>query len=63
MRFYQDLLANHSAPGGYWDRRDFSGTVGQVAAPVSLLGGWYDVFLPWEIKDYLALRAAGHSPT
>lgn len=73
MRFYQDLLANHglpadgpaldgAAPSGYWDRRDFSGTVGQVAAPVNLLGGWYDVFLPWEIKDYLALRAAGHTP-
>ncbi|NEA24195.1 CocE/NonD family hydrolase [Actinomadura bangladeshensis] len=73
MRFYQDLLANHglpadgpaldgAAPSGYWDRRDFSGTVGRVAAPVNLLGGWYDVFLPWEIKDYLALRAAGHTP-
>ncbi|WP_433231568.1 CocE/NonD family hydrolase [Actinomadura formosensis] len=62
MRFYQDLLANHATPGGYWDRRDFSGTVGQVSAPVTLLGGWYDVFLPWEIKDYLALRSAGHAP-
>ncbi|GAA1895156.1 CocE/NonD family hydrolase [Actinomadura bangladeshensis] len=51
-----------AAPNGYWDRRDFSGTVGQVAAPASLLGGWYDVFLPWEIKDYLALRAAGQAP-
>ncbi|MEU8344151.1 CocE/NonD family hydrolase [Spirillospora sp. NPDC048832] len=62
MRFYQDLLANHGAPGRYWDRRDFSGTVGRVEAPVTLLGGWYDVFLPWQIKDYLALRGAGHTP-
>jgi putative CocE/NonD family hydrolase len=67
MRFYRDLLANHACtgpavPNRYWDRRDFSGTVGQVAAPVNLLGGWYDVFLPWEIRDYLALRAAGHVP-
>ncbi|MFA1542247.1 CocE/NonD family hydrolase [Actinomadura monticuli] len=62
MRFYQDLLANHAVPHGYWDRRDFSGTVGRVAAPVSLLGGWYDVFLPWQIRDYLALRSAGHAP-
>ncbi|MFI0484491.1 CocE/NonD family hydrolase [Actinomadura sp. 9N215] len=63
MRFYQDLLANHTAAeNGYWDDRDFSGTVGDVAAPVTLLGGWYDVFLPWQLKDYLALRAAGHTP-
>ncbi|XVQ13853.1 CocE/NonD family hydrolase [Spirillospora sp. CA-255316] len=63
MRFYQDLLAAHHDPGSaYWLKRDFSGTVGEVAAPVSLLGGWYDVFLPWQVKDYLALRAAGHRP-
>ncbi|MFC6935456.1 CocE/NonD family hydrolase [Actinomadura yumaensis] len=63
MRFYRDLLANHGPdPSEYWDRRDFSGTVGRVEAPVTLLGGWYDVFLPWEIRDYLALRSAGRRP-
>ncbi|MEU9024403.1 CocE/NonD family hydrolase [Actinomadura sp. NPDC048394] len=62
MRFYQDLLTNHGTDAGYWDGRDFSGTVGDVEAPVTLLGGWYDVFLPWEIRDYLALRAAGRRP-
>ncbi|GAA4230674.1 CocE/NonD family hydrolase [Actinomadura meridiana] len=70
MRFYQDLLANHTAVSladratgnGYWDDRDFSGTVGNVTAPATLLGGWYDVFLPWQVRDYLALRAAGHVP-
>ncbi|TDC54692.1 CocE/NonD family hydrolase [Actinomadura sp. KC345] len=62
MRFYQDVLANHTATDGYWDDRDFSGTVGGVEAPVTLLGGWYDVFLPWQLRDYLALRAAGHAP-
>ncbi|MEW2356627.1 CocE/NonD family hydrolase [Spirillospora sp. NPDC029432] len=63
MRFYQDLLAAHRDPGSaYWLKRDFSGTVGEVAAPVSMVGGWYDVFLPWELRDYLALRAAGHRP-
>ncbi|MQY02284.1 CocE/NonD family hydrolase [Actinomadura macrotermitis] len=72
MRFYQDLISNHGAanhgtgdhgPGdAYWAKRDFSATVGSVEAPVALLGGWYDVFLPWLVKDYLALRAAGHRP-
>ncbi|WP_433324926.1 CocE/NonD family hydrolase [Spirillospora sp. CA-294931] len=62
MRFYQDLLTHHQTGTDYWLRRDFSGTVGQVGAPVTMLGGWYDVFLPWELKDYLALRAGGHRP-
>ncbi|MBO2455784.1 CocE/NonD family hydrolase [Actinomadura barringtoniae] len=62
MRFYQDLIANGEPGTDFWRDRDFSGTLGQVEAPVNLLGGWYDIFLPWEIKDYLALRAAGRHP-
>ncbi|GAB3894953.1 hypothetical protein GCM10027612_47010 [Microbispora bryophytorum subsp. camponoti] len=27
-----------------------------------MTGGWYDVFLPWQLKDYAALRAAGRQP-
>jgi putative CocE/NonD family hydrolase len=26
------------------------------------VGGWYDAFLPWQVKDYMALRAAGRRP-
>lgn len=62
MRFYQDLLANNEPGADYWKKRDFTATVADVTAPVTLLGGWYDVFLPWELKDYLALRAAGRQP-
>lgn len=62
MRFFQDLLANHEPGAEYWSRRDFSATVGDVTAPVTLLGGWYDIFLPWLIKDYQTLRAKGRRP-
>lgn len=62
MRFFQDVLANHANGTTYWDKRDFSADVPRVEAPVTLLGGWYDVFLPWLVKDYLALRANGHRP-
>ncbi|MCW2937635.1 MAG: X-Pro dipeptidyl-peptidase domain protein [Actinomycetia bacterium] len=62
MPFFQDLLANQDPNSPYWDKRDFTATVGQVDAAVTLLGGWYDVFLPWLLKDYLALRAAGRRP-
>ncbi|WP_067829302.1 CocE/NonD family hydrolase [Actinomadura kijaniata] len=64
MRFYQDLLKHHAPEVGaeYWYKRDFSGRVRDVEAPVALLGGWYDIFLPWLVKDYLSLRAGGHRP-
>ncbi|MGN9844076.1 CocE/NonD family hydrolase [Nonomuraea sp. H19] len=63
LQFYQDLLAYHADPAGpYWDKRDFSLKVGDVDAAVTMLGGWYDVFLPWQLKDYTAMRAAGRRP-
>ncbi|GII03431.1 CocE/NonD family hydrolase [Planobispora takensis] len=62
MPFFQDLLAHHAEPAAYWGRRDFSGSVGEVGAEVTMVGGWYDVFLPWQIKDYAAMRAAGRRP-
>jgi putative CocE/NonD family hydrolase len=45
-----------------WSARDYSSQVGDVAAPVQLIGGWHDIFLPWLIEDYRALLEAGRSP-
>jgi uncharacterized protein len=60
--FYQSLLTGSEPTATYWKTRDFTATVADVTAPVTLLGGWYDIFLPWQVKDYLALRAAGRRP-
>ena len=46
----------------YWSRRDFSATVPSVTAPVSFVGGWYDILLPWMLDDVEALQAAGRRP-
>lgn len=57
IKFFQDWL-QHNEPGdAYWKSVDFSGKV--PAAPVSLVAGWYDVFLPGQLADYAALRKAG----
>jgi len=45
-----------------WGTRDYSTAVADVTAPVQMIGGWYDIFLPWLIEDFSALRAAGRSP-
>jgi putative CocE/NonD family hydrolase len=44
----------------YWDERGH--TARDVTAPVLMVGGWYDIFLPWQLDDYAALRAAGARP-
>jgi uncharacterized protein len=60
-RFFQEVLQN-GPQTPFWARRDFSATVAAVEAPVNMMGGWYDVFLPWQLADYAALRAAGRRP-
>lgn len=60
--FFQQWLA-HNAPGdAYWPSRGFRGSVAKVTAPVHLIGGLYDIFLPWQLDDYAALRGAGRAP-
>jgi putative CocE/NonD family hydrolase len=60
--FYQDWL-EHNLPGDpWWQPVDFSATVGAITAPVNLIGGWYDIFLPQILADYGRLRQAGKRP-
>lgn len=60
--FYRDWLA-HSAPGDpWWQPVDFGSTADEIEAPILLIGGWYDIFLPHQLADYARLRAAGKQP-
>jgi putative CocE/NonD family hydrolase len=60
--FFQDWL-QHNTPGDlWWKPIDFSDTVGAITAPVHLLGGWYDIFLPHILADYARLRQTGKRP-
>lgn len=59
--FFQEFLA-HSPGDEWWAPADHSAKVADVAAPVSMAGGWYDLFLPWLLRDYATLRAAGQNP-
>ncbi|MCY0989422.1 CocE/NonD family hydrolase [Nannocystis sp. ILAH1] len=61
--FWQAWLAHDAKDDPYWTRaRDFSEDVAHVAAPVQIVTGWYDIFLPWTLQDHAALVAAGRSP-
>lgn len=57
-----EWLAEMAPDSPYWTARDYSSSVGNVTAPVQLIGGLFDIFLPWLIEDYRVLRAAGRSP-
>lgn len=58
--FQEHIL--HGPEDAHWQSIDYSAQIGEVAAPMYLIGGWYDLFLYWQLKDYQALRAAGRQP-
>jgi putative CocE/NonD family hydrolase len=60
--WFREAFGDTDRTGAYWSARDFSATVPKVAAPVSFVGGWYDILLPWMVADFEALQAAGHEP-
>jgi putative CocE/NonD family hydrolase len=58
--FFQEWL-EHDEPGDpWWDAIDFRAGV-DTAPPSSMVGGWYDVFLPWQVADYERAVAAGRT--
>jgi putative CocE/NonD family hydrolase len=62
VAWFREGLAHTHRDDAYWVARDFAAGVGNVTARVQLIGGWYDIFLPWMLEDFRALQAAGHEP-
>jgi putative CocE/NonD family hydrolase len=62
VHFWQDWLNNSKPPYEWWNPADFSTTVPQVQVPINMVGGWFDIFLPWQLKDYSILKKADQSP-
>jgi putative CocE/NonD family hydrolase len=60
--FYREIVSNDQPDDAYWTARDHREAVGQVAAPVHLIGGWYDYYLRGLLRDYETLKAAERKP-
>jgi len=57
--YVQDILA-HDADDPRWAGIDHRHRVAQVSVPVSSIGGWYDIFLPGQLRDFQILQEKGH---
>ncbi|MHB8488554.1 MAG: CocE/NonD family hydrolase [Candidatus Dormibacteria bacterium] len=56
--FYQDWLARMD-DDAFWAPVEFDRSLQALAVPVTMVSGWYDMFLPAQLADYTALQAAG----
>jgi uncharacterized protein len=61
-RYWQAWLTHDEPADPYWATRRFRDGLALVTTPVSLVGGWFDPFLPDLLADYAELRQAGHEP-
>ena len=60
--YWQSWLEHDAPDDAWWANARHGDAVAKVDAPVHLLGGWYDVFLPGLLLDYARLRDAGRGP-
>ncbi|KDN18079.1 CocE/NonD family hydrolase [Amycolatopsis rifamycinica] len=59
--YIQDVLAH---PGHHprWAEADHRHRVADVTVPVSSVAGWYDIFLPGQLRDFRTLQDARRRP-
>jgi uncharacterized protein len=56
--FYQDWLARED-DDAFWRPVEFERHLAALSVPITMVTGWYDMFLPLQLADYRALRDAG----
>ncbi|MER5756102.1 CocE/NonD family hydrolase [Streptomyces sp. NPDC002088] len=59
--YVQNILV-HDADAPFWQGIDHRHRVGDIHVPVSSIGGWYDIFLPGQLRDHRVLQDAGRAP-
>jgi uncharacterized protein len=57
--FWQDWTQHASARDPWWAPMGFSESIAHVKRPITMVAGWFDIFLPWQMQDFAALRRAG----
>ena len=58
VAFWRDFV-DHSVPDDdFWSGVDHNGADLRRLPPVSMVTGWWDLFLPEQMRDYAAIRAA-----
>ncbi|BBH67770.1 X-Pro dipeptidyl-peptidase [Actinoplanes sp. OR16] len=62
VHWYQDWVGHERLTEEYWTSQSHTAAVPGVTAPVYMITGWYDIFLPWQLRNHAQLAAAGRPP-
>jgi uncharacterized protein len=56
--WWQDWM-DHAEPGdSWWDAVDY-GRAAENIPPTVMVAGWFDIFLPWQLNDFMRAQRAG----
>ena len=58
--FFKDWV-NHPNRDSYWAEIDGTGRTQSLSAPILLIAGWYDPFLPTQLNDFVEIRRSASS--
>ncbi len=57
VSWWQDWM-DHAEPNDpWWDAVDYGKAA--VVPPTLMVAGWHDIFLPWQLKDFMTAQRAG----
>jgi uncharacterized protein len=56
--WWQDWM-DHAEPGDPWWKAVDYGAAAQTMPPSVMTAGWYDLFLPWQLRDFVNAQNAG----
>lgn len=59
VSFFRDWLQNPSPDDAGWQPMDHTRALERIDKPVCMVAGWFDIFAPWQFRDFVALQAAG----
>jgi hypothetical protein len=62
VAFWRDFVTHPSVDDPFWTATDHRKRVSLERAPVAMVSGWYDIFLPLQLADLRTLAAAGNPP-
>jgi uncharacterized protein len=58
VAFWQDWMTHACADDPWWTPMDFHKSIGDVRRPISMVAGWFDIFVLWQMQDFTALQKA-----
>lgn len=59
VQWWQNWMEHGDPTDPWWNKIDHTRTIPHIQAPANMVAGWQDLFLPWQVKDFEAMRAAG----